>query len=80
MRDDMSLELTNEIKATLRASDNRLAALLVKIFRHANIAQRLIYTVLAKSAGSEYAAKVYEDASQKAGRDLRTPTPKESES
>jgi hypothetical protein len=77
LREDMHLEFVNEIKTLLRASDNRIAAFLVKIFRHANIGQRLIYTVLARAHGSDYAAKVYEDASQKAGRDLRTPLPRE---
>jgi hypothetical protein len=43
----------------------------VKVFRHANIAQRISYTILARSAGAEYAAKVYEDASNKAVRDLK---------
>jgi hypothetical protein len=71
LREDMQLELTNELKPLFRASDNRLAALLVKVFRHANIAQRLVYTVLAKMSSPDYARQIYDDAAAKAARDLR---------
>lgn len=70
LREDMALELTNEIKAITRNSDNRLAALIVRTLRDANIARRLMYTLLAKAYGAEFAMKAYEDASQKAGRDI----------
>jgi hypothetical protein len=70
IREDMQLEFTNEIKAISRASDNRLAALIVKTLRDANIARRLMYTILAKAYGSQFAMTAYEDASQKAGRDI----------
>ncbi len=70
LREDMALEFTNEFKAVSRASDNRLAALIVKTLRDANIARRLMYTILAKAYGADFALKAYEDASQKAGRDL----------
>jgi hypothetical protein len=71
LREDMALEFTNEMKPLFRASDNRIAALLVKVFRHANIGQRLIYTVLAIVRSPDYAMKAYEDASAKAIRDLK---------
>jgi hypothetical protein len=70
LREDMALEFTNEIKAITRASDNRLAALIVKALRDANIGRRLMYTILAKAYGTTFAMQAYEDASQKAGRDL----------
>ncbi|SRR5579884_866315 len=72
LREDMSLEFTNEFKPLIRASDNRIAALLVKVFRHTNIAQRLVYTLLAKTTNPEYALKTYEDAAGKAIRDLKS--------
>jgi len=72
IREDMQLEFTNEIKAITRSSDNRLAALIVKTLRDANIARRLMYTLLAKAYGSQFAMTAYEDASQKAGRDIST--------
>ena len=70
LREDMALEFTHEIKAVTRASDNRLAALIVKTLRDANIARRLMYTLLAKAYGGTFAMQAYEDASQKAGRDI----------
>lgn len=72
IREDMGLEFTNEFKALSRASDNRIASLLVKVFRHTNIAQRLVYTLLAKATNPEYALKAYEDAAGKAIRDLKS--------
>jgi hypothetical protein len=70
IQEDMSLEFTNEIKAISRNSDNRLAALIVRTLRDANIARRLMYTLLAKAYGADFAMKAYEDASEKAGRDI----------
>jgi hypothetical protein len=70
LREDMALEFTNEMKAISRNSDNRLAALIVRTLRDANIARRLMYTLLAKAYGAEFAMKAYEDASEKAGRDI----------
>jgi hypothetical protein len=70
VREDMSLEFTNEIKAIQRASDNRLAALIVRTLRDANIARRLMFALLAKAHGPDFANKAYTDASEKAGRDI----------
>jgi hypothetical protein len=70
LREDMSLEFTNEFKAIQRQSDNRLAALIVRTLRDANIARRLMYTLLAKAYGATFAIQAYEDASEKAGRDI----------
>lgn len=79
IREDMSLEFTNEFKAITRASDNRLAALIVRTLRDANISRRLMYTILAKAYGADFALKAYEDASQKAGRDLANRPSREDE-
>lgn len=70
LREDMRLEFTNEMKALARASDNRLAALLVRAIRDSNVARRLIYANLARSHGPDFANRAYEDAKQKAGKDL----------
>src|SRR5215469_7729079 len=55
IREDMSLEFTNEFKAVTRASDNRLAALLVRAIRDASISKRMIYTVLSKLVSPSFA-------------------------
>jgi hypothetical protein len=77
MREDMQLEFTGEIKTLLRAHTDRLAALIVRTFRHANITQRLTYALLSKAHGPEFARRAFEDASEKAGRDLAARTAKE---
>jgi uncharacterized protein with von Willebrand factor type A (vWA) domain len=80
LREDRQLEFTNEIKTLLRAHTDRLAALIVRTFRHANITQRLTYTLLARSHSIEFARHAFEDASEKAGRDLASRSAKEGES
>jgi len=70
LREDMSLEFTNEWKALQRASDNRLAALIVRGLRDSNVARRLIYAMLARSHGPDFANRAYEDAKEKAGKEI----------
>lgn len=70
LREDMGLEFTNELKALQRASDNRLAALMVRALRDSNIARRLIYAMLARTHGPDFALRAYEDAKEKAGKDI----------
>jgi hypothetical protein len=70
LRDDMALEFTNEFKAVTRASDNRLAALIVRTLRDSSITRRLVYTLIARTIGPDFASKVYEDAKEKAGKEL----------
>ncbi len=59
-----------EFKAVTRASDNRLAALLVRSIRDASIAKRLIYTVLSKLVSPSFAQETYEVAQERAGKEL----------
>lgn len=69
-REDMSLEFTNEFKAVQRASDNRLAALLVRACRDSITGRRLIYTLLAKMYGPDFAMLTYETARERTGKEL----------
>jgi len=70
LREDMGLEFTNKLKALQRASDNRLAALMVRALRDSNIARRLIYAMLARTHGPDFALRAYEDAKEKAGKEI----------
>jgi hypothetical protein len=70
IREDMQLEFTDEFKALTRQSDNRLAAIMMRIARDSNIARRLVYSVLAKAHGPDFALLAYEDAREKAGKEL----------
>lgn len=69
-REDLNIELTQEIKALHRASDNRLAALIVRGIRDASIAWRLAYAQLYRAYGDTFARTTYEDARSKAGAEL----------
>lgn len=70
IREDMSLEFTNEFKAVVRASDNRLAALLVRACRDTIIGRRLLYTLLAKLYGPDFAMQTYEKVRERTGKEL----------
>ena len=77
VREDMQLEFTNEFKAVTKASDNRLAALIVRTLRDSSIVRRLSYTMLSRSFGPDFAAKAYMDAKEKAGKELASRNGKE---
>jgi hypothetical protein len=66
LRDDVSLDM----RAFHTKSDNRLAALIVRAMRDAALARRLIYTVLAKAHGPEFAQRAYETATERVGKEL----------
>jgi hypothetical protein len=66
LRDDVGLDM----KTVQTKSDNRLAALIIRATRDAAIARRLIYTVLAKAHGPEFAHKAYETATERVGKEL----------
>jgi hypothetical protein len=73
IREDIRLEIAHELdelKEISRTSNNKLAALVVKTLRDANIARRLLYQLLAKAYGAPFATATYEDASKKASRDI----------
>ena len=76
LRDDVGLDM----KTLHTKSDNRLAALIIRATRDAAMARRLIYTVLAKAHGPEFAQKTYETAIERVGKELAArPTQSEHE-
>ena len=66
-------QLSVDLTKAAQRSDNRLAALIVKAARWAGIGQRLTYALYAKQYGPQSAASAFEDASEKAGKDLARP-------
>ena len=74
LREDMRLDLLAEIKTLGRRSDDRLAALIVKAIRDAGIGRRMIYALLAKTAGPNFTQEVFQDAVEKVGKDLASRT------
>jgi hypothetical protein len=78
LREDAQLEIVAEIKSLGRRSDDRLAALLVRAIRDAQISRRLVYVLLAKTFGAPFATEAYDNAREKTGQDLAARPSKES--
>lgn len=72
LRRDLRDDLVLDMKALQTKSDKRLAALMIRATRDAAIARRLIYTVLAKAHGPEFAQRAYETATERVGKELST--------
>lgn len=70
LREDMQLEMIEQIKTITRNSDNRLAGLIVRAVRDAGIIRRLLYALVAKTHGAAFATEAYESAREKAGQEL----------
>lgn len=81
LREDMQLEILEAMKTMIRNSDNRLASLIVRAVRDAGIIRRLLYALVAKTFGPEFARDAYENVQAKAGQELaaRTTARKEAE-
>jgi hypothetical protein len=80
-RDDLRLDILESMKTVIRSSDDRLASLIVRAVRDAGIIRRLLYALIAKTFGPEFAHEAYENAKARAGQELtaRTPARKEAE-
>jgi gamma-glutamylcysteine synthetase len=70
LRNDMQLEMIEQIKTITRNSDNRLASLIVRAVRDSGIIRRLLYALVAKTHGAAFATEAYESAREKAGQEL----------
>src|SRR5260370_2529605 len=81
IREDMQIDILETIRTIIRNSDNRLASLIVRAVRDAGIIRRLLYALVAKTFGAEFARDAYENAQAKAGQELasRTTARKEAE-
>ncbi len=69
VRDDRAEEM-EEQNTFLRKGFDRIAALTVNAIRNAGIGRRLSYSLLAKAYGSTFALEAFEDAKEKAKREL----------
>jgi len=63
-------ELAAELAERMKRADDRLIKLIVKGARSSGIGHRMLYALIAKSIGKDYAQVVYEDAKAKTGKDL----------
>lgn len=70
LREDMHMEIVEAMKTTARASENRLAKLIVRVMRDSGIARRLVFALISKTHGTEFAHEAYEHAKAAAGQEL----------
>lgn len=77
LREDMQLEITQEVKTLGRRSDDRLTALLVRAIRDAQISRRLMYVLLAKTVNPAFAEEAFQHAREMTGKDLASRPGKE---
>jgi hypothetical protein len=66
-------QLSADLQKSARRSDDRLSALIVKAARSAGIAQRMLLSLAGKLVSQDFATRVYEDAREKAGKDIARP-------
>jgi len=70
LREDMQLEIVEAMKTTTRSTENRLASLIVRAVRDSGLLRRVLYALIAKLLGPEFAKEAYEDARAKVGQEL----------
>src|SRR6266568_5073617 len=74
LRDDMRLDILEPMKTVSRNSGDRLASLIVRTVRDAGIIRRLLYALVAKTFGLEFAQEAYENAKARSGQELAART------
>jgi hypothetical protein len=74
LREDMRLDIFEPMKTVSRNSDDRLASLIVRTVRDAGIIRRLLYALVAKTFGQEFAQEAYENAKARSGQELAART------
>jgi hypothetical protein len=70
LRDELHLDLMEEIKTVARHSDDRLAKLVARAIRDAGIGRRLVMAHLSKAYGPDFARSAYESAKEDVGKEL----------
>ena len=70
LRNELHLDLMEEIKTVARLSDDRVAKLVVRAVRDAGISRRLVIAHLSKAYGPDFAKSAYESAKEDAGKEL----------
>lgn len=70
LRDEMHVDLMEEIKTVSSHSDDRLTKLIVRAVRDAGISRRLVIAHLSKAYGPDFARSAYESAQEDAGKEL----------
>ncbi|MBO0782193.1 MAG: hypothetical protein J2P37_25525 [Ktedonobacteraceae bacterium] len=69
-RQEVQDEIIDTMKWLTKKTDNRLAGLVVRAVRDSSINRYLLFALLAKWHGTEFAQDAYADAKTKAGKEL----------
>lgn len=70
LQDDMAFEFTTRLKEVIQKNTNRLAALIMRPTRDSAVVRRMIFTVLSKAHGPDFALRAFNDAKEKVGQEL----------
>jgi len=70
LRDEIHLDLMEEIKTVMDHGDDRLAKLIVRAVRDTGISRRLVIAHLSQAYGSDVARSAYESAMEDVGKEL----------
>jgi len=70
LRLDLQEDRAAQIGDLVRRSNDRLVSLLIRTLRSSGIAQRMLFSWIAKREGADYAMKAYEAAKEQTGQDL----------
>lgn len=76
IREDMNLQIVHPLNEAIGKGINRVASLVSRALRDTGTIRRLVYTVLARAYGPEFAEDTFMDAREKASREL-APKPKQ---
>ncbi len=79
LREALLIELFDDIKAIVRKSDHHIVSFIVRLMRDTGISRRMIYAFTAKLVSPSFASQAFEDASEKAGKDIAGRENKEGE-
>lgn len=66
-------QLSADLQKSIKRGDERLIPLLTKAARSAGIAQRMLLSLAGKLVSQDFASRTYDDAREKAGRDIAKP-------
>jgi len=66
-------KLSADLQKSMKRSDDRLSALIIKAARGGGISWRIIFSLAAKLVNQDFAARALDDAREKAGKDIAKP-------
>ena len=72
LREDLHREIVEEMQRLVQTSENRLTQLTGRVVRDVTVLRRFLYALATELVDSEFARNIYEEAREKAARELAT--------